>query len=112
MTKIVSPCEIALFGHSGSQAPQLMQSLVIIVAIDSILLTFGGIGTNKTRIILDEFTGGCKSAARFDVAVPKHFNRVLSSTGQGYTASTSSHAVCKGSSFYPLLLAWRRMWVI
>jgi hypothetical protein len=45
MTKIVSPCEIALLGHSGSQAPQFMQSLVIIVAIDSILLTLVGFGT-------------------------------------------------------------------
>jgi hypothetical protein len=37
MTKTPSPCEIALFGHSGSQAPQLMQSLVIIVAMKPIL---------------------------------------------------------------------------
>jgi hypothetical protein len=28
---------MALFGHSGSHAPQLMQSLVIIVAMKSIL---------------------------------------------------------------------------
>jgi hypothetical protein len=33
MTKIVSPCDIALLGHSGSHAPQLMQSVVIIVAM-------------------------------------------------------------------------------
>jgi hypothetical protein len=38
ITKTGSPCEIALFGHSGSHAPQLMQSLVIIVAMNSILL--------------------------------------------------------------------------
>jgi hypothetical protein len=34
MTKTGSPWLIALFGHSGSHAPQLMQSLVIIVAIE------------------------------------------------------------------------------
>jgi hypothetical protein len=51
MTKIVSPCEIALLGHSGSQAPQLMHSLVIIVAIDSVLLTLAGIETGvKTKL--------------------------------------------------------------
>jgi hypothetical protein len=38
MTKIGSPCEIALLGHSGSHAPQLMQSLAIIVAMKSVLL--------------------------------------------------------------------------
>jgi hypothetical protein len=37
MTKIVSPCEMALFGHSGSHAPQLMQSVVIIVAMNLLL---------------------------------------------------------------------------
>src|SRR5690606_10882285 len=35
MTKISSPWEIAPFGHSGSQAPQLMHSSVIIVAIET-----------------------------------------------------------------------------
>ena len=33
MTYTGSPWLIALFGHSGSHAPQLMHSLVIIVAI-------------------------------------------------------------------------------
>jgi hypothetical protein len=36
---MVSPCEMALLGHSGSQAPQLIQSVVIMVAMNSILLT-------------------------------------------------------------------------
>ncbi len=33
MTKMSSPCVMAWLGHSGSQAPQLMHSSVIIVAI-------------------------------------------------------------------------------
>src|SRR3954447_20698252 len=34
MTKMSSPWLMAWFGHSGSQAPQLMHSSVIIVATD------------------------------------------------------------------------------
>ena len=64
MTKIVSPCEIALFGHSGSQAPQLMQSLVIIVAISvGPPATWVEVKSGETNSILNEILRACKSTA-------------------------------------------------
>ena len=45
--KIKSPSEIALFGHSGSQAPQFMHSSVMTVAI---FKSFGGDGGSRTRV--------------------------------------------------------------
>jgi len=44
-----------------------MQSLVIIVAIDSILLTVGwNWNRSETELILNEISGGCKSTARLE----------------------------------------------
>src|SRR5918992_2629121 len=53
MTKIVGPWLIALFGHSGSHAPQLMHSLVIIVAIQNPfdLITCFALGCQSTIVL-------------------------------------------------------------
>jgi hypothetical protein len=83
-----------------------MQSLVIIVAIDSILLTLGGIGTElENEIILDEIPGGCKSAARLERYGPK--SELLDPHNIAYTASTPSSAVRKGDPVLLLFGSWR-----
>src|SRR6185503_7874466 len=68
MTKTGSPCEIALFGHSGSHAPQLMQSLVIIVAMTAILLVPRVRSDSKKQFILDDNFQCCKSPCVVDSA--------------------------------------------
>ena len=106
MTKIVSPCEMALLGHSGSQAPQLIPSLVIIVAIDSTHLTLGGIGTEeKNKVILDEIPGGCKLAVGLERDGRKRCDRLLARHDKGVLHQPLGQATCKGNLFFLLLLA-------